>query len=556
MGRQKVVSRRGLFSGMVIGALACLAAQILATAPAAAQNAEYPCVRSVFAPDDLRLAEQGMANARQYAAQLAEDYRTTFTAERLIDIPKLYSHGRSLNFQHQTSDWSRQFEPPSILREPVLKRPRREDILTHPLYAAYQADLIAALAEELGAVDYRTVTPTCQTRYQQPGRDEYYNSGHLTFFLLADGTISRLEYSDHTELGSKSEFLRIMKIRLRNGNDWFGPKLSLIALPYMPIMGRVLQWPDEGARRTERTRIYAALTGMAPAEVEELYFYRDLLEKDIDGNAVRCGPFLTGEAPRPSQLYAYIACRGGPVVHPANRIGVPAAHLAEIQSRFSYYTMVLRLTRGTEMLYLSLLQAEERRAEHARMASADRAERAAQRRADSAAILSGVLMGLESVAASSAQDNRRAADAANARFQAQYGCAAGSCSDRNRRSRYGTFLTAQEVGARSPRALGAPAAAQSRGNGGSAAATADVELETLQGAAGESAIYKDGSPIRSDAELCANVRPAVIGKVIESTITPCSCTDRNMGRKVRSCRITFDYTVPKNPDRTMRGSER
>ncbi|MBL0768269.1 hypothetical protein K5P26_02530 [Sphingopyxis sp. XHP0097] len=81
-------------------------------------------------------------------------------------------------------------------------------------------------------------------------------------------------------------------------------------------------------------------------------------------------------------------------------------------------------------------------------------------------------------------------------------------------------------------------------------------VETKQGVTSRSAGYRNGQPVKSDAELCANLRPATVGKVIPSTVTQCRCEDRNMGSRTRVCSVSYNYTVGVNRSSGNGGSVR
>jgi len=536
--------------------VAALAAQ---PAPAAAQGREYPCIRAIHNPGDARLEQAGVANARSLAGQLAERYREMFTPELLVDTEKLYLWGTHLAFDHTAGEWKRTTQPPAIRIEPILDNPTVKEVVTLSLYPAYHGDVIEAFADRMGAISYRTITPTCIVKYQPPGDQEIWPKKHITLFLLPDGTIALMQYSGFWGVESQQQIAKNRKNKKRQTTDWWGPKLSLIALPYMPVFGREVDLPKADPQRANRLQLYSGLTGMSSQEVEQLYRERDDLEKTETLNARNCEKFLGFQKSMPAHLahvprFAYVGCRGGPVPSGAPKIAPTSEQLAAIRAKFDTSTRLLRLTSGTEMVHVSMVDAEGRKRFAARIAAEDRADRAAQRRADAAAISSGIAMGMQSAQQSFDVDDQRAAAAANARFAAQYGCQTGSCAN----PRYGAVLKAEEVGASGPRQQGALVGSPPKGTDYKPPPVRDVELETKQGAAFDSTGYRNGQQFRSDSEMCAGIKPATVGKVIPSTVSACTCEDRDMGARTRVCKVTFDYTVgrPTKDPEELTGSER
>lgn len=533
LANYRFVSRSGAF------ALLALVAGHVTTARAQ----DYPCIPAIYAPKSQKIADAGARNAALLAKDMAEEYRQTFTREKLLAIDQIYHEF------NRRGDWK------GVKRSIGDSKGKYslEGTLTGGAWPAFHADFIAALAAELGALDYRTVTPTCSKKHYG-SYEEYGTDAITTFFLWQDGTYGELTYSyspfyNYGGDSGRKGLEKLIKARAKKSNG-ISISLELAALPVLPQTNTNGGLPEDKnlPRYGEVIRAYNDIFGMAPEEAEALNRTMASLRAEKYQRWLNCTP--TDKLSLLRIPYIRLSCLGSVWKLENSKIVLPTqGELAPVQSAFRTWADNYNTARSTLVMMHAWTVAARGRALRAQWAADERREKARRRASGGDSILAGVAAGLDNAAYSMARDNERAAAAANDRYRAQYGCAPGQCSSSSAKASTSSASAARSTASSVP--------TRSAGNSASDRSEQASPREIKQMNFSESTIYRDGKPMRSDAEMCAKISVGdshLLGPVVSKE--PCSCEDRSMGRKLRVCEVRFSYsTAVIDPEAAKKGAD-
>lgn len=513
---------------------------VLFSAVTPAYAEEYPCFTTAFSPKNQKEAEAGARKAKLLAAEMAAEYRQKFTLETLTDIETMYG-----SYFTVRRDWI------SVKREGDTRKAKLtvENTVTHAMWPSFHADFIEALAIELDALDYRTVTPTCPTRFDS-SPDLYKSGPHYTFFMWWDGTIGKLEYQ-YDGFASRKAMEKLIKLRAKKGNG-FTMRLILTGMPLLPTPYTAGGLPKDPNDPNYRNVLdgYRILHGLGENDVIALNQRLHAFHKSREELWRSCLP----KSPQASNRIGRTRCLGGPILsnlsdptrfHLGMADNEKLARLAEFQTWVDDFAIAY----GTMAQRAAWKSAAKYRAMQSQWAADERRARARRRANNGDSILAGIAAGLNNAAGSMARDNQRAASAANGRFRAQYGCAPGQCSS--------TSAGGSATAVGTTQSPSSPSGTRPANITGSTANRSTSPRETKQMNFSESAIYKDGKALRSDAEMCAkiSVGESYLGGAVLAK-EACSCSDKSMGRKLRVCEVRFSYSSAViNPEAAKKGSD-
>lgn len=139
-----------------LAAMVLAPAILLSAAPASAQTQEFPCIHAMYAPENGKYAQAARDNIAKFVPTLTAAIRAKFPDPYVLHYPNSFNEN-NLRVKGGV-DW---FE----LDRNYPSGTKFRDVQADALWPAYHADFLAALAADLGALDYRTVTPTCSRRY-------------------------------------------------------------------------------------------------------------------------------------------------------------------------------------------------------------------------------------------------------------------------------------------------------------------------------------------------------------------------------------------------------
>ncbi len=516
---------------------------VLAGHATSARAQDFPCIPALYAPKSPKIAEAGARNAALLAKDMADEYRRTFPLEKLFAIDQIYHEF------NRRGDW----KGVKRLIGGSKGKYSLEGTLTGGAWPAFHADFIAALAAELGALDYRTVTPTCSKKHY--GSYEEYGTGAITtFFLWQDGTYGELTYDyspfyNYGGVSGSKGLEKLIKARAKKGNG-ISISLELAAMPVLPQTNTNGGLPDDKSlpRYGEVIRAYNDIFGMAPEEAEALNRTMASLRAAKYQRWLNCTP--TEKLILLHISYNRLSCLGSVWKLENGKIVLPTqGELAPVQSAFRTWADNYNTARSTMVMMHAWTVAARGRALRAQWAADERRAKARRRASGGDSILAGVAAGLNNAAGSMARDNQRAASAANDRYRAQYGCAPGQCSSKT--------SSTSTASASATRPTSSSASTRSTGNPDSARNEQASPREIKQMNFSESAIYRDGKAMRSDAEMCAKISVGdsyLLGPVVSKE--PCSCSDKSMGRKMRVCEVRFTYSAAViDPEAAKKGSD-
>lgn len=517
----------------LVRGIALAAAVALANQTGAAQAKEYPCVSTMFAPKNEKRAALGARNAQAAAERLAQAYRTEVSRDALMEFDGLYYNmaARGLDFTDDV--------PATVVQKSDQSRRENsvEYLLTQPLWPAFYDDFISALSSSLGAVSYRTITPTCPTKYESGANA--YNRRHITYFLMPDGTIAQLKQVTETLNLSIGDIEKRAKI-IKKARSNFFLYVSLTGFPIFPLFSQpvhtILPNDPNSAFYSKKMNYYQNYLGYSAEEVLALDEHHRQTAENKLALWRRCGVLKDG--------YARNQCLDGP------KLEGPSFQLSgNIIENFDYWTEIARLTFGTSYHLASLQSQANYRALQSQWAADERRERVRRRANGGGSILAGVAAGLNNAAGSMARDNQRAATAANDRYRAQYGCAPGQCAS--------TSSSSSTSRADVTRSASSPSSTRLTNGSDPSRDTKAGPREVKRFNYAESAIIKDGKPTRTDAEMCSKISVGDshgLSPIISKE--PCSCSDRSMGRKVRLCEVWISYSSPViDPEAAKKGSD-
>lgn len=549
----------------------------------AAHAQEYPCIHSMYAPEKEKFAQQARENIAPVVKALAASVRAKFTDAYLLKysntftIHDLGAHNlEMIELEHGFSG---------------NKKFKFRDLQADALWPAYHADFLATLATELGALDYRTITPTCSRRYSP---DAFMSNAHITMFLLENGTVGVLKYDIRAT--ADVEGRKVWKKNLERDLKGSGVTVADIEIGVTPTFPAMFTsspqaiTEDEIAKFTPRI---AGFYGLSDEEMRIVYSRRIAweTERTLKYKACMLKYPLARDHPDSHLMAVCMGTLAAIGYYERRTLELEEGDRDTVLREFQQTTADLRATYGaTRSLGQSLDYAKQldSRDYFRRLDEADRRQERASTRA---AILSGIAMGVGSAARSFEVDNQRAAAAADSRFRAQYGCTAGSCgrphgapsrhaggrrssanagSDQATASGQDSAAVAanaggdqageggQAGGQQATLSSRTPAASASSAGGRAAAPTASrpmppayaPKVRPLRTATGTgkamSAMHK--GVIKPDSEICEQAKTnaqAGLGKKDFAFSGQCSCTDAGgygLVPKRRECKIPYTYS--------------